>query len=126
MQGLVAEAEGERGEALVGGAGASLGRNGEGGGGGGSSAGSFGGMRGGRVERDIRDEDEYLYDEGRRAPVELGLFAALEEADRRHAQGGSTGGGVGEGGEVVTCPVCRVFEGDEAAVAHHVEEHFGE
>ncbi|KXJ88300.1 hypothetical protein Micbo1qcDRAFT_166962 [Microdochium bolleyi] len=24
----------------------------------------------------------------------------------------------------VTCPVCSVFEGDEAAVAHHVAEHF--
>ncbi|KAI1520157.1 DUF2196 domain containing protein [Pyrenophora tritici-repentis] len=114
VQGLVAEAEGIRGEALVGGVGAGLGRNGEGG----------GGMRGGRVERDIRDEDDYLYDEGkRRGAGELGLFAALEEADRRHAQSGSTSGGAGQ---MATCPVCRVFEGDEAAVAHHVEEHFGE
>lgn len=24
----------------------------------------------------------------------------------------------------VTCPVCNAFEGDEAAVAHHVAEHF--
>ncbi|EFQ93998.1 hypothetical protein PTT_08423 [Pyrenophora teres f. teres 0-1] len=116
VQGLVAEAEGVRGEALVGGVGAGLGRNVEGGG---------GGMRGGRVERDIRDEDEYLYDEGsRRGARELGLFAALEEADRRHAQSGSTGRGAV--GEVATCPICGVFEGDEAAVAHHVEEHFGE
>ena len=112
VQGLVAEAEGQRGEALVGGVGAGLGRNGEGG----------AGMRGGRIERDIRDEDEYLYDEGRsRGAGETGLFAALEEADRRHAQSASTGAG-----EVVACPVCGIFEGDEAAVAHHVEEHFGE
>lgn len=27
---------------------------------------------------------------------------------------------------VVSCPVCGEFEGDEAAVAHHVEMHFGE
>ncbi|KAF3022105.1 hypothetical protein E8E14_013844 [Neopestalotiopsis sp. 37M] len=26
--------------------------------------------------------------------------------------------------ETVTCPVCNAFEGDEAAVAHHVAEHF--
>lgn len=26
--------------------------------------------------------------------------------------------------EIVTCPVCGAFEGDEAAVAHHVNEHF--
>ncbi|KAI1817948.1 hypothetical protein GGS20DRAFT_424473 [Poronia punctata] len=26
---------------------------------------------------------------------------------------------------VVTCPVCEAFQGDEAAVAHHVTEHFG-
>ncbi|KAI9370283.1 hypothetical protein BJX61DRAFT_516003 [Aspergillus egyptiacus] len=28
--------------------------------------------------------------------------------------------------EVVTCPVCGAFEGDEAAVAHHVSSHFGD
>lgn len=32
---------------------------------------------------------------------------------------------VDEGGyEVVTCPVCMVFKGDERAVQHHVEEHY--
>jgi hypothetical protein len=30
------------------------------------------------------------------------------------------------GEEVATCPVCGEFEGDESAVAHHVESHFGE
>jgi hypothetical protein len=111
VQGLVSESEGERGEALVGGPSANLGRNGEG---------RVGSMLGGRVERDIREEDEYLYDEGRRAPAEVGLFAALEEADRAHQQRS-------EGtGEAATCPVCGEFEGDEMAVAHHVEEHFAE
>jgi hypothetical protein len=79
-------------------------------------------MVGGRVERDIREEDDYLYDEGRkRQPADVGLFAALEEADRRH-QGDS--GRDMSGVEVATCPVCGEFEGDEAAVAHHVEQHF--
>jgi hypothetical protein len=27
---------------------------------------------------------------------------------------------------VVSCPICNAFEGDEAAVAHHVAGHFGE
>ncbi|KAH6875759.1 hypothetical protein BKA58DRAFT_128319 [Alternaria rosae] len=123
VQKLVSESEGQQGEAVVGGAGAGLGRDGEGGGG--SSMGRAAGrMVGGRVERDIRDEDEYLYDEGKswRQPADVGLFAALEEADRRH-QGG--GGADVRGVEVATCPVCGEFEGDEAAVAHHVEEHFG-
>ncbi|GAP82716.1 putative mfs multidrug transporter [Rosellinia necatrix] len=26
---------------------------------------------------------------------------------------------------IATCPVCEAFEGDEAAVSHHVTEHFG-
>lgn len=119
VQKLVSESEGQQGEAVVGGAGAGLGRDG-----GGSSMGRAGGrMVGGRVERDIRDEDEYLYDEGRtRQPADVGLFAALEEADRRH-QGGKSADV--RGVEVATCPVCGEFEGDEAAIAHHVEEHFG-
>ncbi|KAL6229913.1 hypothetical protein BDW75DRAFT_224003 [Aspergillus navahoensis] len=32
----------------------------------------------------------------------------------------------GSAEEVVTCPVCGNFEGDEAAVAHHVSSHFGD
>ena len=122
VQKLVSESEGQQGEAVVGGAGAGLGRDGEGEGGRGMGR-AGGRMVGGRVERDIRDEDEYLYDEGRtrRQPADVGLFAALEEADRRHQGGDADVRGV----EVATCPVCGEFEGDEAAVAHHVEEHFG-
>jgi uncharacterized repeat protein (TIGR03833 family) len=124
VQGLVSESEGERGEALVGGPSANLGRNGEDSRAGVRTVGSGfargGRMLGGRVERDIREEDEYIYEEGRRAPAEVGLFAALEEADRRHQQRSE------ETGDVTTCPVCGEFEGDEAAVAHHVEGHFGD
>ena len=127
MQAIVSLAEGEAGEALVGGAGAALGRNGEGGAGGVGTWG--GGMRGGRVERDIRENDEYLYDESKRAgqTASLGLFAQLEEADRKWAGNGGRGRAKSEGAaEVATCPVCGKFEGDEAAVAHHVEGHFAE
>jgi len=116
VQKLVSESEGQQGEAVVGGAGAGLGRDG--------GMGRAGGrMVGGRMERDIRDEDEYLYDEERtwRQPADVGLFAALEAADRRHQGTDADVSGV----EVATCPVCGEFEGDEAAVAHHVEEHFG-
>jgi uncharacterized repeat protein (TIGR03833 family) len=110
VQALASQAEGEQGEALVGGADAMLGRNGEGG---------RARMVGGRVERDVRENDEYFYDEGRRAEeVGSGYFAELEEADRRHREG------MVGGGQLATCPVCGDFEGDEAAVAHHVESHF--
>ncbi|KAF2634840.1 hypothetical protein P280DRAFT_412847 [Massarina eburnea CBS 473.64] len=115
--------EGENGERIVGGAGAGLGRDGEGGGGGGSRGGGW------RHEKDIRDQDEYLYDEervlGSRSAVGGGLFAALEEADKRHEEvvvGQRLPGGADE---VANCPVCGDFEGDEVAVARHVEGHFG-
>lgn len=125
VQGLVSESEGEAGEALVGGPEAGLGRDGEGGGS--SSRGRGRGMgrgRGGRIERDVRENDEYFYDEGRRRDVDVGLFSALEEADRRHEEiRGGNGHGAG-GSEIVKCPVCGKFEGDELAVAHHVETHF--
>lgn len=119
MQGLVSVEEGERGETGVGGAGANLGRNGEGAG---SIGRGRGGMVGGRIERDIRDEDEYLYDESRVQGRSDGLFAALEEADKRHQQAKTVRGTVQE--ELARCPVCGEFEGDERTVAFHVEEHF--
>lgn len=120
VQGLVSEAEGVQGEGIVGGPNANLGRNGEG---------ALGGrQRGGRIERDIREDDEYLY-ESRAASQgqDLGLFAALEEADRRHQQ--SKVQPVAQSlpsAELAVCPVCYKFEGDEASVAHHVEQHFAD
>ncbi|OSS53659.1 hypothetical protein B5807_01255 [Epicoccum nigrum] len=120
VQGLVSEAEGIQGEGIAGGPEANLGRNGEG------AAG--GRRRGGRIERDIRQDDEYLY-ENRAASQgqDLGLFAALEEADRRHQQ--SRVEPVAHSlpsEELAVCPVCYKFEGDEASVAHHVEQHFAD
>lgn len=126
VQALVSQGEGEAGEAAVGGAGAGLGRNGEG-----SRQGAF---RGGRIERDVRENDEYFYDEersrreGQNHPE---WFAALEEADRRHAQGNGGFGGAEASREdreesTAVCPVCGEFEGDERAVAFHVESHFAE
>lgn len=118
VQGLVSEAEGQQGEAIVGGSEANLGRNGE------SVASSRRGrMRGGRMERDIREDDEYLY-ENRASTQDTGLFAALEEADKRHQQSrlGSSQPLASE--NTAVCPVCFKFEGDEASVAHHVDQHF--
>lgn len=123
MQKLVGEAEGLAGEEAAGGVGANLGRDGENGGG-------RGGVRGFRHERDIREDDEYLFDEGRVAGRDLGLFGALEEADQRYRESAGVGPGVsgGDSGGVETavCPVCGKFEGDERAVAFHVEAHFAE
>jgi uncharacterized repeat protein (TIGR03833 family) len=121
VQGLVSEAEGQQGEAIVGGPEANLGRNGEGG----VSEGR-GGRRGGRMERDIREDDEYLYEN--RAPTQdYGLFVALEEADQRHQQNktGPASRSLAPS-ETASCPVCFKFEGDEASVAHHVAQHFAD
>lgn len=119
VQALVSELDGERGEALVGGAQAGLGRNGESN----SFSGARGRPRGGRTERDIRQDDEYLY-ENRASTVDHGYFAALEEADQRDAASKRAGSMLDT--EIATCPVCGLFEGDEMAVAHHVEGHFNE
>lgn len=117
-----------------------------------SSRGGRGRGRGGRGGfkhvLDIRSEDSYLYDEGSGSgPPDRGLgdyFAEVLErqlsladgdaGSRRNDRGGGGGGDYdddvdgGRSGDTVlaTCPVCHVFEGDEMAVAFHVErEHFG-
>ncbi|KAF2449900.1 hypothetical protein P171DRAFT_460983 [Karstenula rhodostoma CBS 690.94] len=123
VQRVVSEGDGMAGEELAGGIGANVGRDGENGGRGGGGA-----ARGFRHERDVREDDEYFYDESKVAGRDLGLFAQLEEADRRHQQGVGVGRGAGDGdgGEIAVCPVCGEFEGDERAVAFHVEGHFAE
>lgn len=126
VQALCSLATGEEGERVAGGPGAGLGRDGEGGSVGRGGAGGSARMVGGRIERDIRENDEYFYDEERRKEeVSGGWLAALEEADRRHAGGNTnSGGNVGGAVEVARCPVCGDFQGDERAVAFHVEGHF--
>lgn len=130
MQRLVGEEEGVKGEEMVGGAESGLGRNGES-----SFAYSRGGMRGGqrggfRHVRDIREDDEYLYDESSGPRDMAGYFKELEEADARLAESSGWGEDAGKRVElksdIAICPVCEGFEGDERAVAHHVESHFGE
>jgi len=118
VQGLVSEAEGLQGEGIVGGPEANLGRNGQGA--------PSGKRTGGRMERDVREDDEYLY-ENRVAEHDYGLFAALEEADRKHESTkiAPTTQSLGSQ-DLAVCPVCYKFEGDEASVAHHVEQHFAE
>ncbi|KAH8701281.1 hypothetical protein GQ44DRAFT_558356, partial [Phaeosphaeriaceae sp. PMI808] len=109
VQKIVTEREGETGEGIIGGSTAGLWRN----------------EQGGRIEKDIRDEDEYLYDEYRENKKDAGnsgLFSALEEADREFEQ--SKGGKLNSTSKMVRCPVCGEFEGDERAVEYHVESHF--
>ena len=127
VQRLVSEAEGIEGEEKAGGIGANLGGKGENAGGGGRGGrGGMGGRGGFKHEKDIRDDDEYIYDEERVGQRDMGLFAQLEEADKRHETRQSAAGSIGTGGEIATCPVCGEFEGDERAVAFHVEGHFAE
>lgn len=89
---------------------------------------------------------------GEEPPAEMDLMAFVKTAKPRKGKRGGGGkgvddagemqeqgfveGGAGSGGEAATtsettgttvtvrCPVCGVFEGDEVAVAHHVETHF--
>ncbi|KAK0724080.1 hypothetical protein B0H67DRAFT_640651 [Lasiosphaeris hirsuta] len=74
----------------------------------------------GQPERGGREEEEEE-EEGPTAAV--GLDAYLKPARRRQGRGRAGGEGTG-GEEALSCPVCGEFEGDEAAVAHHVAGHF--
>ncbi|KAM0810098.1 hypothetical protein AB5N19_10446 [Seiridium cardinale] len=94
-------------------------------------AGRFSGRRG--RYRDIRT-DEPL--EAPQEQVDLGAYIVAPKRKgkgRKSKQVGnedeeSTTAGEALSADVisatVTCPVCNAFEGDEAAVAHHVAEHF--
>lgn len=74
---------------------------------------------------------------GKRGGGGKGVDDAGEMQEQGFVEGGAgSGSGAGSGGEAATtsettgttvtvrCPVCGVFEGDEVAVAHHVETHF--
>jgi uncharacterized repeat protein (TIGR03833 family) len=82
--------------------------------------------------RDVRLEEE----EGEAPAEEIDLFAymkpAKQQKKKKKKQGGAKvqesvveeeSSGMG-GVSTATCPVCGEFEGDESAVAHHVESHF--
>ncbi|KAJ0416087.1 hypothetical protein BJY00DRAFT_317220 [Aspergillus carlsbadensis] len=66
----------------------------------------------------------------------IGLDAYITKPRRRGAggkhgsnqppSGGNDEEQTAHSSDVVTCPVCGDFEGDEAAVAHHVSSHFGD
>jgi hypothetical protein len=75
--------------------------------------------------RDIRlDED------GEAPAEEIDLFAYMKPAKQKKKGGVKAQAPVEEeepireAATTATCPVCGNFEGDETAVAHHVESHF--
>ncbi|ROV99040.1 hypothetical protein VMCG_06612 [Cytospora schulzeri] len=70
-----------------------------------------GGRRGGRGGNGSRGFD----DEPELPSQQIGLDAYHEEPAAAGSQAPA---------EIVTCPVCGAFEGDETAVAHHVAAHF--
>lgn len=122
VQKMVTEEEAMAGsEGLV-----NLGRNGE------TSAAGFGGVSTvashptrsnfGPKYRDVRAEDDYEapptgYSLGDFLPSNHPLQDRISQQDRDAAQAPSDV-------FIITCPVCNVFEGDEGAVAHHVNSHF--
>lgn len=74
---------------------------------------------------DIRNEDG-----GGEPTSEVDLFAYVKQAKPKKRGGQKAQERVpdeveSEPAAVATCPVCGIFEGDETAVAHHVETHFG-
>ncbi|KAI4844550.1 hypothetical protein E4T44_06125 [Aureobasidium sp. EXF-8845] len=87
-------------------------------------------------ERDLRRSkfharDIRLDDDGEAPAEEIDLFAYMKPAKQKKKKGGARTQEPVEEQEVVkeaattaSCPVCGEFEGDEAAVAHHVESHF--
>ncbi|KAG9527591.1 hypothetical protein KCU93_g5051, partial [Aureobasidium melanogenum] len=75
--------------------------------------------------RDIRlDED------GEAPAEEIDLFAYMKPAKQKKKGGAKAQAlveeeePIREAATTATCPVCGDFEGDETAVAHHVESHF--
>ncbi|KAF2267853.1 hypothetical protein CC78DRAFT_50492 [Lojkania enalia] len=127
VQALVSEEEGVRGENIVRGTDAGLGRNGE------ASSSPAPGQgrgrgRGGQNFRHVQDsrDDGYMWDESRsRNLSEYFSGLDLESQDEIGGWAASERSTVPEvKSEMVKCPVCGIFEGDERAVAHHVEGHF--
>jgi hypothetical protein len=95
-----------------------------------------GSRRFGRSARDIRhDEAEEV------PPTEIGLDAYIKPAKQKGRARGRANGptemtvgpdeqsstvddAIPEQEKLALCPVCQDFQGDEAAVAHHVAIHF--
>ncbi|KAK0610891.1 hypothetical protein B0T14DRAFT_540164 [Immersiella caudata] len=83
---------------------------------------------------DIRDEeqptasiglDAYVKPAKQRKPGKGKARQTSESAEITGIPSQDTGSTVSsESGALSTCPVCGAFEGDEAAVAHHVAGHF--
>ncbi|KAF2708855.1 hypothetical protein K504DRAFT_468086 [Pleomassaria siparia CBS 279.74] len=117
VQKVVEEAKGREGEDSVGGAGAGLGRDGE------TIRGGSSGGRGFKHTQDVR-EDGHLWDDQNQASREY--FADVQFKVKGQKKGKRKGGSSAVVAEetLATCPVCGAFEGDERAVAHHVEQHF--
>ncbi|OCK84208.1 hypothetical protein K432DRAFT_422755 [Lepidopterella palustris CBS 459.81] len=115
-QKVVSEDDGMKGEEEAGGTSTARGRNGE--------------NDQPRSSRPLRytnvREDEYVYNEydGDQAPKGSNLADYLPDLERLEWDGIARASTVTFESAIATCPVCETFEGDEAAVAHHVECHF--
>lgn len=79
----------------------------------------------------FQSRDVRLDDDGEAPAEEIDLFAYVKPAKQKKRKGGAKVQELVEEEEVVkeatttaSCPVCGNFEGDETAVAHHVESHF--
>lgn len=99
-------------------------------------AGGFGARAGGQPRggwpRGLRDANGIRLDSEQELPAQqIGLDAYVKQPKPKRRGKGKPSTRVEEEDEgappptgTATCPVCGVFEGDEAAVAHHVATHF--
>ena len=134
VQGLCGEAEALAAEEAVGGPGTGVGRDGEVSGGVERAPG--GGWGRGARDADVRYEEgvwgEYGGERVGRGSSLADYFPDLGGGNGERGGGDGAAdvnagmGTVDFASATATCPVCGSFEGDEAAVAHHVEEHFQE
>jgi hypothetical protein len=81
-----------------------------------------GGSAGGRVRyTDVREEEDEDYQTRVNSLADYcPQLAHLEQSENQEV--GRSRSGLES--VTATCPVCGEFEGDEAAVAYHVEDHF--
>lgn len=86
----------------------------------------------------IRYTDVRLDQGGDEPPTEMDLMAFVKPARAKRGGARKNGSSAADrnqdeamssvaptGSQTLKCPVCNDFEGDEAAVAHHVDSHFG-
>ncbi|KAF4547770.1 Hypothetical protein D9617_36g063080 [Elsinoe fawcettii] len=80
----------------------------------------------GASQQPLRYRDIRLDDQPEAPPATNDLSAYIKPAKQKKRKGQATKDTAADAppGSNLSCPVCGDFQGDEAAVAHHVQGHF--